>query len=70
MKDSLLTETEIIALTGAKQPKKQREVLNRSGIFFVDRADNGISLTWGHVNNPTATSRLQFDEQPNFGAIQ
>ena len=70
MKDALLTEQEIIELTGAKQTSRQREILSKSGIFFIEKADHKISLTWGHVNNPGMRStRQSFDESPNFASM-
>jgi len=65
----LLTPDEIIALTGAKQENKQKEVLDRAGIFYVEKSSGGISLTWGHVNNPSRYSHKHFEESPNFAAV-
>ena len=71
MNDAILTHDQIIALTGATQTGKQKEVLSRSGIFFVDKLGGGISLTWGHVNNPGLNrARTSFTSEPNFEAMK
>jgi hypothetical protein len=70
MSDEILTDDQVVALTGANQIKKQKEVLSRAGIFFVDKMGGGISLTWGMVNSPgKRRAAASFDDQPNFGAM-
>jgi hypothetical protein len=70
MADEILTDDQVVALTGASQVKKQKQVLSRAGIFFVDKMGGGISLTWGMVNRPGKSLEApSFDDEPNFGAM-
>ncbi|MBX9604651.1 MAG: DUF4224 domain-containing protein [Gammaproteobacteria bacterium] len=47
-----LSDAELQELTGAVQAAKQRQVLDRAGIFYVVRLDGTIRTTWHHVNHP------------------
>ena len=47
---ALLTEPEMVQLTGARRSHKQAEVLRRHGIRFIERRDGAIATTWEAVN--------------------
>lgn len=69
----LLSDDELIELTGYKYPSKQCEALTRAGISFVVRRDGRPRVTWSHVNavlngSPTSTPTSE-EEQPNFEGI-
>ena len=65
----LLTEEQVVALTGATQTSKQKQVLNRNGIFYVTKMGGGISLTWEMVNSVGAKKSTSFDSEPDFRAM-
>ncbi|WP_264041214.1 DUF4224 domain-containing protein [Pectobacterium carotovorum] len=50
MPNDLLTNDELVELTGYKYPSKQCEALRRSGISFIVRKDGKPRVTWSHVN--------------------
>jgi len=65
---SELTKTELRNLTGSKHTSKQRQVLERSGIVYIERWDGSITTTWHHVNHPTAQSTPN-NSEPDFDQI-
>ncbi|GKV93558.1 DUF4224 domain-containing protein [Pectobacterium aroidearum] len=68
----LLTDDELIELTGYKYASKQRAALTRSGISFITRRDGRPSVTWAAINASLSAAKAeQFKvvEQPNFDAI-
>ncbi|AUU90227.1 hypothetical protein C2U55_14640 [Enterobacteriaceae bacterium ENNIH3] len=72
MANDLLTDTELVELTGYQFPSKQCEALSRSGISFVKRRDGRPRVTWTHVNaalSGNKTLEAPEEEQPNFDAI-
>lgn len=64
----LLTAEDLEELTGAKQPARQRQILEKHGIFYIQRIDGTITTTWEHVNNPHA-GQLSPEAEPDFGKI-
>lgn len=70
--NDLLTNDELIELTGYRYPSKQCAALTRSGISFVTRRDGRPRVTWTHVNaalNGTRAPVIKQKPQPNFDAI-
>ncbi|EPG4139474.1 DUF4224 domain-containing protein [Klebsiella pneumoniae] len=70
--NDLLTDDELVELTGYKFPSKQCAALARAGISFVRRRDGRPRVTWTHVNSALAGIRHVAppeEEQPNFDAI-
>ncbi|MCL2897103.1 DUF4224 domain-containing protein [Brenneria tiliae] len=70
--NDLLTDDELIEITGYKYPSKQCESLNRAGIMFVRRRDGKPRVTWTAVNAALSGVRPaveEEDERPNFDAI-
>ncbi|MGK8935263.1 DUF4224 domain-containing protein [Pluralibacter gergoviae] len=70
--NDLLTDDELVELTGYRFQSKQCEALARAGISFVRRRDGKPRVTWTHVN--AALSGIQQrvnveEERPNFDAI-
>ncbi|GAB7197607.1 DUF4224 domain-containing protein [Dickeya oryzae] len=68
----LLSDDELIELTGYKYPSKQIEVLRRAGISFVVRRDGRPRVTWTHVNSALNGIKAPTEKQkpqPNFDAI-
>ncbi|CDH33780.1 DUF4224 domain-containing protein [Xenorhabdus bovienii] len=67
---AVITETEMIELTGYKKPSKQCKALKDAGIFFLKRPDGRPRTTWGHFNKPLSKlSHPVFIEEPDFGAM-
>ena len=70
--NDLLTDNELVELTGYYIPSKQRETLKHAGISFVRRRDGRPRVTWTHVNAALGGTHAQIieeDERPNFDAI-
>ncbi|PWC09229.1 hypothetical protein B4923_20615 [Brenneria roseae subsp. americana] len=71
--NNLLTNDELVELTGYRYPSKQCEVLRRSGVSFVIRRDGHPRVTWMHVNavlNGAPTDPpIEDEDQPNFEGI-
>lgn len=65
--NDLLTDDELIEVTGAERPTKQAEVLAKAGIYYWTRLDGRIRTTWFHVNHPY--SREQEAAGPKFDLI-
>lgn len=45
-----LTKAELVDLTGAQIPSKQKECLRSNGILFVERSDGHPAVLWESVN--------------------
>ncbi|ENM1396330.1 DUF4224 domain-containing protein [Klebsiella pneumoniae] len=70
--NDLLTDDELIELTGYRFPSKQCSALAKSGISFVKRRDGRPLVTWTHVNAALFGDRkivADEEEKPNFDAI-
>lgn len=70
--NDLLTDEELIELTGYRFPSKQCDALRRSGISFVRRRDGRPRVTWTHVNAALSGAKslvVDEEERPNFDAI-
>lgn len=48
----ILTCEEMRQLTGYKITTKQKQTLERNGIFFIERPDGSVTTTWYHINHP------------------
>lgn len=66
--NELLSFSDIVELTGARLPKKQAEILDQNGIYYIRRRDNTITTTWHHVNHP-ARMLAQIDDEPDFSKV-
>lgn len=72
MTNDLLSDDELIEMTGYKYPSKQCEALQRAGISFVKRRDGRPRVTWTHVNAALLGIKPEVvtaEEKPNFDAI-
>lgn len=70
--NDLLTDDELVELTGYHFQSKQCEALKRAGISFVRRRDGKPRVTWTHVNAALAGTQhfvAEEEERPNFDAI-
>ena len=65
----LISEPEMIELTGAKTPTKQCEVLRHNGLRFTRRADGRPSLSWEAYNRQMASEQPQQHAGPRLEAI-
>ncbi|MCC8364957.1 DUF4224 domain-containing protein [Xenorhabdus sp. PB61.4] len=70
-KNDIISDADIIELTGFKIPSKQCEALKEAGIFFVTRRDGRPRTTWEHFNNPLSQRMKNTPaiQEPNFGAL-
>lgn len=48
----IVTDDDLAELTGYSAPGKQKECLDRHGIFYIEGRDGRIRTTWVHVNHP------------------
>ena len=68
----LLTDEDLVEMTGYKYPSKQCEALARSGISFVKRRDGRPRVTWCHVNAALSgclVPAVTEENTPNFDAM-
>lgn len=70
---TLITDEEMLEITGAHFPTKQCQILKEHGIAFVRRLDGRPRTTWFNFNNPLHTrNHIPAEEEkvePNFDAI-
>lgn len=66
--NDFLSDQEIEELTGAKQVNKQKEILTKNKIFFVERTDRKIKVCWYHVHNPMVEKQSDTDSLINWDA--
>ena len=64
----ILTRQEMIDLTGADTPIKQRNVLKKHKIQWIDKADGSVVTTLEAVNH-TLIGVIDDDENYNWDAI-
>lgn len=73
----LLTQEELIDLTGAKSAKKQREILDRFGVTYIVRLDGKVRTTWAEVvakrGTPSTTAaptpKSNPETEPDFSKL-
>ena len=70
--NDIISDADIVTLTGYRIPSKQCECLRDAGIFFITRRDGRPRTTWAHFNNPLShrqNSTGGHEYQPDFGAL-
>ncbi|MCC5855157.1 MAG: DUF4224 domain-containing protein [Idiomarina sp.] len=65
----IISDEELIELTGYSTPAKQCESLDRHRIFYVRRQDGRPRTTWYHFNHPMLNLVGNDDSVPNFAAL-
>jgi hypothetical protein len=65
----ILSEKELIDLTGARRPAEQRRRLDQAGIRYVTRIDGRPSTTWEAVNAVLCREQ-QKSSGPNIEAMR
>lgn len=65
----LLSDNDLIELSGCKSKTAQIQWLNQQGINFYIRKDGRPSITWYMVNNPFAHKNISASSEPDFGAM-
>lgn len=63
----ILEPEDIVKITGAQQPKKQAEVLDKAGIYYWFKKDGEVVTAWHHVYNPSRIARN--DAEPDFSKV-
>ena len=63
----LLSEEDIVELTGTVQSKKQANILDSHGIYYIKKMDKTITTTWHHVNHPYSGESSA--SEPNLAAV-
>ncbi|WP_234932231.1 DUF4224 domain-containing protein [Pectobacterium carotovorum] len=70
---TLITDEDMIEITGAHYPSVQCQILRENGIPFVRRRDGRPRTTWYNFNHPLSTRNKQPesepDIEPNFSAL-
>nr|BDD45193.1 hypothetical protein 1 [Saccharospirillaceae bacterium] len=69
LKLDLLTDDELEALTGYMRPREQARVLQRHGIFYVERKDGSLAVTLYAVHNPSYNPSKSTEPRINLDAI-
>lgn len=69
----LITDEEMIEITGAHYPNMQCQILRDHGIPFVRRRDGRPRTTWYNFNHPISSRHQQPESddgvQPNFEGL-
>lgn len=66
----IISDEELVELTGYSTPAKQCESLDRHRIFYMKRQDGRPRTTWYHFNHPMGGSMMANDDStPNFAAL-
>lgn len=70
---TLITDEEMIEITGAHFPSKQCQILREHDIAFVRRMDGRPKTTWYNFNHPLNTRHQPPEEkekqEPNWGVM-
>ncbi|MCG9697459.1 DUF4224 domain-containing protein [Shewanella sp. Isolate11] len=69
MVSEMLTDEELINLTGFTQASAQCRQLKAQGIHFHKRGDGKPVVTWTAVNYPFMKKSVANDDSPNFEAL-
>lgn len=67
--NEMLTEQQLIELTGYTKASAQIKQLKLQGIHYHLRSDGKPVVTWTAVNYPFIHRAVANDNVPNFGAI-
>ncbi|NIF20612.1 DUF4224 domain-containing protein [Candidatus Pantoea multigeneris] len=69
--NDIISDADMVELTGYKIPSKQCQCLKEAGIFFMERRDGRPRTTWQHFNDPLSQRKsvVQDSYEPNFGAL-
>lgn len=65
----LLTDTDLVELTGYEWPAMQCKALEGMGVWFHKRKDGKPRTTWYHINHPVILRHVRNDG-PNFDALE
>jgi len=65
----MLTQDDIFELTGAKRPAEQKRVLSNARIYFIERLNGTLAVTWHHVNNPMVATSTRTEPNINWEMI-
>ena len=64
----LLSEQEMVWLTGSNQRATQKRILDKHGIFYIVAKDGVIRTTWHHVNHPLKYISNDVEDDIDYGA--
>lgn len=59
----LLTKEELEALTGRDRPSAQKRILDKHGIFWIERGDGTLAVTLHAVHHPSGQTGQDDVEQ-------
>lgn len=70
MASPLITDAELIEITGHKQPGKQCRALEDHGVIFFKDKDGKPHTTWYNFNHPKhLRGAILLDDEPDFAAM-
>lgn len=66
----LLTDAELVNLTGSENRQTQKSILNKNGIRYIVGANGRLSVTWTAVNYVlTGRTKKTDDNNINWDAL-
>lgn len=67
----LLTDDELLELTGCVRQSEQCKVLDEAEIFYIRRrVDGRPRTTWYNVCHPGLSRDARYDEEPDWAAME
>ncbi|MBE0434829.1 MAG: DUF4224 domain-containing protein [Methylomicrobium sp.] len=66
----IVTQDDLIELTGSKLPRKQIEILSRHGIRFITRTDGKIRTTWNAVDSALKQEQKYQEQEPDLDFLR
>lgn len=67
--DQLLSDEDLVRITGTEKPSEQKKVLQKNGIRFFTGKNNTVTTTWFHVNHPELKRAANNDGEPDFSSL-
>lgn len=68
---TLISDDEMVTLTGHKSLTKQRQVLSDHGVFFMTSKDGRPRTTWFHFNHPAhLRNAAGMADEPDFTQVK
>ena len=71
--DQVLTDAEVIDLTGAKLHSVQQRILRQHGIAFTVRLDGTVKTTWRNFffpGEPITHTYSRSEDEPDFSVMK
>lgn len=66
----ILSQADLKTLTGAARHARQKHILKRNGIRYIERADGSPAVTWEAVNAALTSKPAESVNGPNLDWMQ